>query len=80
MASTGHMTDTLIRHLVCGEPIFVVRGGIRPGELLPPASAFEPLNPEWPQPRAGDETRCPNCGAGFGMHDGDLQRTDVDAW
>lgn len=71
--------DTLIRHLTCGEPIFVVRGGLNPGDEVR-AAMFEPLNPEWPHPKAGDETICPNCHRGFLTSDTDLQRVNVEQW
>lgn len=68
---------TLIRHLACDTAIFIVD---RKLEAVEPviASEWRPLDPAWPQPAYGDETRCPNCGRGFRASDGDLQRVLVD--
>lgn len=73
------MTYTIISHLACGEPIYVVRGGLQSGDLIE-AHRFEPLNPEWPQPRSGDATICPACGRSFLPRDEELQRVHVEAW
>jgi hypothetical protein len=71
--------DTLVLHRACDTPIFVVRGGLRDGDVVR-AEMFEPLDASWPKPKPGDRTVCPNCGKGFVLSDVDLLRTNVESW
>lgn len=71
---------TILTHRACGTPIFLLDTELRSGDRLPLASEIHPLNPDWPQPRSGDQTRCPNCGAGFAFSDQYLNREFVDVY
>lgn len=68
---------TLIRHLACGELIFMVDRKLINGDLIQ-AHEWKLLDDKFPQPVTGERMICPNCLVPFMPCDEQLQRVFVD--